>query len=186
MEIVRYLSDYDGPAPGPFYGIQGELLGLADISSPDVVFWDGGPRAGIWRRRGLSAPACYPTTLDPDIHWDPERPPFDGTRSRPGRVPQPVPVQQKNWVALKSRDIFRRELILLNRSACLRHATRLRCPYNSNMNNLSRPKILNCHSHVNRHHAFCNLLRSATEHFISDRVFRTNMIRRLLDSRTVG
>ena len=49
---------------------------------------------GIWRRRGLSAPACYPTTLDPDIHRDPERPPSDGTGSRPGRVPQPVPVQQ--------------------------------------------------------------------------------------------
>ena len=107
MEIVRYLSDYDGPAPGPFYGIQGELPELAEISSPDVVGGDGalGPLPptnhspipmliGIWRRRGLSAPACYPTTLDPDIHRDPERPPSDGTGSRPGRMPQPVPVQQ--------------------------------------------------------------------------------------------
>ena len=53
---------------------------------------------GIWRRRGLSAPACYPTTLDP------ERPPSDGTGSRPGRVPQPVPVQQ-NLHTIKTKPI---------------------------------------------------------------------------------
>ena len=58
---------------------QGELPELAEISNPDVVFWDGGPRAppptnhgpipmliGIWRRRGLSTPTCYPITLDPE------------------------------------------------------------------------------------------------------------------------
>ena len=55
---------------------------------------------GIWRRKGLSAPACYPTTLDPDIHRDPERPPSDGTGSRPGRVPQPVPVQHYSIFAV--------------------------------------------------------------------------------------
>ena len=86
---------------------QRELLELAEITSSDVVFWDGGPRA----------PPTHQPQPDPDTNQDSEvrealspslSPNHTGSRYPSGsqgailqeagyrteRVPEPIPVQQ--------------------------------------------------------------------------------------------
>ena len=89
MEMVRYLRDSQWPDsrhilrhPEPVDRGTDVVLALGSLLPSLIPILIGIPRRGK-----LSAPACHPTTLDP------EGQPSDGTGSRMEWVPEPVPVQ---------------------------------------------------------------------------------------------
>jgi hypothetical protein len=75
---------------------QGELPELAEISSSDVVFWEGSSRA----------PPTHQPQLDPDVHRDPEGQPSDGTGSHTEWVPEPSLVQQYSYIVKLASNVL--------------------------------------------------------------------------------